>query len=227
MLRVGLTGDLGSGKSTVAKLLAERGAIVLSSDDMARRMMQPGQPVYTAIVNKFGRELVAADGMLDRRALAMLAFSQGRAEELNAIVHPAVLQEQARQIEGLARQNPKAIVVVESALIFSTKHGLDGPPWRDRFDRILLVTAPETQKIERFVTRALAGRDLQPGERASLEADARRRLALQQINEEHASKCLVIPNDGGLEELKQRVDAVWSELRQTIAEHTGLKPTGL
>jgi len=212
ILRVGLTGDLGSGKSTVARMFAARGAVVLSSDEMARAMMQPGEAVYEAIVASFGKGVVAPDGSLDRRELARLAFSEGRAEELNAIVHPAVLEEQARQIEEIARAKPDAIVVVESALIFTTKHGMDGQPWSTRFDRILLVTAPEAQKVARFVERVAAGRELDAKERASLEADARQRLAMQTANEAHAGECLVIRNDGGLEALERQVDAVWEKL---------------
>jgi len=100
MLRVGLTGDLGSGKSTVGRMLAERGAVVLSSDEMGRELMQPGQPVFAKIVAKFGAEMVAADGSLDRHKLATLAFDPAhpRVEELNAIVHPAVIDAQAKQI---------------------------------------------------------------------------------------------------------------------------------
>ena len=217
MLRVGLTGDLGSGKSTVARMFAERGAVVLSSDEMGRAMMQPGQPVYAAIVERFGPEVVAGDGSLDRGALARLAFSDGRVEELNAIVHPAVIAEQARQIKKLARKHPDAIVIVESALLFTTKHGdsgQSGQPWHDRFDRIVLVTAPEEQKIARFVERAAAGRLLDPQERAALEADARARLAMQTANDAHAAECLVIRNDGDLVALLQRVSAVWRELCQ-------------
>jgi len=217
MLRVGLTGDLGSGKSTVARLFAERGAVLLSSDEMGRAMMQPGQPVYAAIVERFGREVIAGDGSLDRGALARMAFSDGRVEELNAIVHPAVIAEQARQIKKLARKHPDAIVIVESALLFTTKHGdsgQSGQPWHDRFDRIVLVTAPEEQKIARFVERAAAGRLLDPEERATLEADARARLAMQTANDAHAAECLVIRNDGDLVALLQRVSAVWRELCQ-------------
>ncbi|WP_158821493.1 dephospho-CoA kinase [Granulicella sp. S156] len=217
MLRVGLTGDLGSGKSTVARMFAERGAVLLSSDEMGRAMMQPGQPVYAAIVERFGREVIAGDGSLDRGALARMAFSDGRVEELNAIVHPAVIAEQARQIKKLARKHPDAIVIVESALLFTTKHGdsgQSGQPWHDRFDRIVLVTAPEEQKIARFVERAAAGRLLDPEERATLEADARARLAMQTANDAHAAECLVIRNDGDLVALLQRVSAVWRELCQ-------------
>lgn len=213
MLRVGLTGDLGSGKSTVAKMLAVRGAIVLSSDDMARAMMQPGEPVYAAIVKRFGPQVVSADGTLDRKKLARLAFDPAhpRVEELNAIIHPAVLSAQAQQLEQIARENPNAIVVIESALIFTTKAG--DRPWHERFDCIVLVTAPEDQKIARFIERASQGRHLSSEERSALEADARQRLARQRITEEQTSQCLVIENKGSFAELEQQTDRVWRTLK--------------
>jgi dephospho-CoA kinase len=213
MLRVGLTGDLGSGKSTVARMFVERGAIILSSDEMARAMMQPGQPVYTEIVRLFGPPVVGVDGALDRRRLAELAFdrAQPRVEALNAIVHPAVLEAQAEQIAAIARSQPDAVVVVESALIFATKHAPEGQ-WRSRFDRIVLVAAPEAQKIARFIERTAAGREFSSAERSTLIADARARLALQHT-ELHAADCLVLHNDGDIEQLEDRVEAVWRELK--------------
>jgi dephospho-CoA kinase len=216
MLRVGLTGDLGSGKSTVARMLAERGAVVFSSDEMGRAMMQPGQAVYQRIVEAFGPGVVAADGRLDRRKLAALAFDRvrPRVEELNAIVHPAVLEEQARLMAAIEVERPEAIAVVESALIFSTRYAAGGS-WRGRFDRILLVTAPEERKVERFVARAAAGRVISDQERASLEADARRRLAVQH-SEEYVGDCLVLHNDGDIDQLEAQVEAVWAELKLVL-----------
>src|SRR5271156_201207 len=95
MLRVGLTGSLGSGKSTAARLFAAHGAHVLQSDVIGRELMQPGQAVYAAIVERFGNAVVLPDRQLDRGALAKIAFTDGRVEELNAIVHPAVIARQA------------------------------------------------------------------------------------------------------------------------------------
>jgi dephospho-CoA kinase len=217
MLRVGLTGDLGSGKSTVAAMLAKRGAVVLSSDEMGRAMMQPGEAAFDAIVERFGDEVLAANGLLDRRKLAALAFDPvaPRIAELNAIVHPAVIAEQARQIEAFAATD--AIVVVESALIF-TAYGQTEEQIRERFDRILLVVAPEAVKIARFVERALDGHPGSAEERAALEADARRRLALQRT-EDHADLCVVIRNHGSIEELEAQVEGVWQKLK-----HSGTYP---
>lgn len=212
MLRVGLTGELGSGKSTVAQMLAARGAIIFSSDEMARAMMQPGEAVYAQIVAQFGEDILAADKSIDRHRLASLAFdpTHPRVEELNAIVHPAVLGAQAEQIAQIARTQPDAVVVVESALIFSTKYSGENP-WSDRFDRIVVVTAPKEQKIARFVARA--GRILTAEERTALVADARQRLAQQQLTPEQSADCIVIRNEGTVEELERQVDALWSELK--------------
>ena len=221
MLRVGLTGDLGSGKSTVAAIFAELGAKVFSSDEMARAMMQPDEPVYQAVVQLFGASVVSSDSSLDRRALARLAFEEGRVEELNAIVHPAVLTEQERLLRELAQAAPHAIAVVESALIFTAKvtgHQQKTQPWRARFDRVVLVRAPLEAKIARFVARLSHGKPLGEPERQALEADARARLALQD-NESHAEECLLIENDSDLPALREQVKLVWRELQQAEAFH--------
>src|ERR1035437_5877655 len=109
MLRVGLTGGMGSGKSTAAQMFAAHGAYVFSADEIGRGLMQPGQTVYAAIVARFGPSVVAADGSLDRGALARIAFGDGRIEELNAIVHPATIARQAELIEESAGSAPESV----------------------------------------------------------------------------------------------------------------------
>ena len=221
MLRVGLTGDLGSGKSTVARMLAERGAVVLSSDEMGRALMQPGEQAYAQIVATFGSDVVAEDGTLDRKKLAALAFDakQPRIEELNAIIHPAVIDAQAEQLAEMEKTNPAAIVVVESALIFSTQYAPRGS-WRDRFDCVLVVDAPEEVKIARFVDRIAAGRPLSAEEREGFEADARRRLQVQHATV-YPGDCMVLHNDGDVEFLEQQVAAVWEQLQADGASRRG------
>jgi dephospho-CoA kinase len=130
-------------------------------------------------------------------------------DELNAIVHPAVLTAQAEQVAAYAGTDK--VVVVESALIFLA-YGQTPEELAKRFDRIVLVTAPESAKIERFVARVLHGRDASAEERRSLEADARRRLAMQNT-EAHAAECLMIRNDGDLAALEAQVDALWLKLQ--------------
>lgn len=214
MLRVGLTGDLGSGKSTVAQMLAARGALIMSSDEMGRALMQPGEAVYHAIVERFGPDVVAEDGTLDRKELARLAFTEGRVEELNAIVHPAVLAEQARLIAEISAVRPEAIIVIESALIFSTRHTGDGQDWRKRFDEVIVVTAPEAVRIARFVERAAKGRSLSGEEKKALEADARQRLAAQRAGGAPDEDCILVRNNGDLKSLEARVSDVWRALER-------------
>lgn len=224
MLRVGLTGGLGSGKSTVARMLAAQGARVFSADEIGRELMQPGQAVYAAIVERFGPGVVTAEGTdrspggtLDRAALARIAFGEGRIGELEAIVHPATIARQAELIAELEVREPDAVVVVESALIFQTKYGEtqyggEGG-WHKRFDRIIFVRADEDTRVARFVARASGGKALSEEERAALEAEARRRMANQAGTERNAELCdYVLTNDGSVEELQRQVDGLWREL---------------
>ncbi len=212
-LRVGLTGGLGSGKSTVARLFACLGAHILSADEIARDLMQPGtpvfpNPVFTAIVTRFGPAVLREDGSLNRPELARLAFAGGRVDELNRIIHPAAIARQGELADEIFARDPNAIVIVESALIFETKYGSG---WRDRFDRMILVTAPDALKVQRFITRALAHDPA--ADPAQLEAEARRRLAQMISDAEKAPQCdFVIPNDGTLDQLRQNVANTWNQL---------------
>jgi dephospho-CoA kinase len=211
MLRVGLTGGLGSGKSTAARLFAALGARVLQSDAIGRELMEPGQPIYDGMIAHFGPGVVRPDGTLDRAALARIAFTEGRVEELNAIAHPLVIARQMALIEEISQQEPRAVVMVESALIFETNYGsVDGAGWQRRFDRIILVTAPEEVKIARFVARSSGGKAISEEQRAEFEEEARRRLA-QQISDEQKSALsdYVLTNGGALTELEWQVDQLW------------------
>ena len=209
MLRVGLTGELGSGKSTVAQMLAQHGAIVLSSDEMGRAMMQPGHNAFEQILARFGPSILNPDGTLNRSALAKLAFDpqHPRIEELNAIIHPAVLAEQAERVAELTRTHPHGIVVVESALIFSTKHA-PGRGWADRFDCIVLVSAPDDLKIDRFVQRSASG----AANESTLREQARRRIEAQRAPLPAGIRVFTVPNAGPLSDLATRVSVLWSDL---------------
>ena len=205
MLRVGLTGGLGSGKSTVAGMFAALGAAVVSADQLGRELMQPGEPVYTAIVAKFGQSVVRGDGSLDRKALAALAFQHHQADALNHIVHPAVIAAQQEWMRGVFAADPKRVAIVESALIFEVEKWGTAPGWLDRFDKLILVTAPDAVKIARFVAR-VKGMD-------GAEADARARIAAQIPDVEKAPRCdYVIENTGPLEETHAVVGDIYREL---------------
>jgi dephospho-CoA kinase len=225
MLRVGLTGGLGSGKSTVAAMLRELGAEVTESDSLGRAVMEPGQPVFAEIVRHFGPEVVGADGKLNRARLAELAFRHGRLKELNAIVHPPVIEAQKRWMEEVTARNPKAIAVVESALIFEvvrdaqeevvhdaqargeTNHPM--ADWRKRIDCVVVVTAPDEVKVKRYAARVRPERE----GREEIEADARNRLKHQVPDAEKASQAdYVIDNSGDMAALRERVKALWQLL---------------
>jgi len=210
MLRVGLTGGLGSGKSTVAAQLRALGAYVIEADELGREMMEPGHAVYDEIVRVFGPEVVGADGRLLRPRLAQLAFNEGRLDELNAIIHPAVIAAQQRWMEGVFARDPAAVAVVESALIFEVERDArargesDGvlADWRNRFDHVIVVTAPDDVKVARY-----AGRIAAPGPaRESALHDARVRLARQVPDAEKAAGAdFVHENTGELDARRARV----------------------
>ena len=218
MLRVGLTGGLGSGKSTVASELRELGAQVIEADELGRTLMEPGQVVYAEIVRVFGPEVVGSDRRLNRARLAKLAFEEGRLNDLNAIVHPAVIAAQQSWMKEVFSRDPAAVAVVESALIFEVERDARArgeqegvlADWRRRFDHILVLTAPDEVKIARYAARvALPG----PAREAAAK-DARIRLARQMPDAEKAARAdFVIENTGDIAALRARVRSVWQQLK--------------
>lgn len=229
MLRVGLTGGLGSGKTTVARMFACHGVSILEADLIGRELMQPGQPVYQEILRHFVQypdalPLTDAGGMLDRSALAAYVFSTNRLQELNRIIHPAVIAEQERRMQILSQQQPDAIVMVESALIFEADRGGTVPGLSHRFDKLILVTAPEDTRIARYIERVSGGRTISCERRRALEEDARRRIGMQMTDAEKVPLCdFVIENSGPLDRTETAVHRILAELRQ-FAEIAGTKP---
>lgn len=224
MLRVGLTGGLGSGKSTVAAMLRELGAHVIEADALGRQMMEPGQVLYAEIVRHFGPQVVGPDDRLNRVRLAEIAFREGRLQELNAIVHPPVIEAQARWMDEVFASDSAAVAVVESALIFEVvrdaraRDGENNPlaDWRRRIDRIIVVKVPDDLKIARYVDRVAAGRPggLTAEERANTEADARNRLSHQVPDAEKAAQAdYVLDNSGDIAALRAQVDLLWPRLK--------------
>ncbi|MDE3202092.1 MAG: dephospho-CoA kinase [Acidobacteriota bacterium] len=218
MLRVGLTGSLGSGKSTVAEYLRELGADVIEADELGRSLMQPGQKVYAEIVRIFGPEVVNDDGSLNRSKLANLAFSQGRLQDLNSIVHPATIEAQRKWMRDVFAHNPAAIAVVVSALVFEVERDARArgesdavlADWKRRFDRIVVVTAPDDFKVARYVART----DPKGHNRSAAEADARARLAHQIPDAQKAARAdYVLENAGDRENLRQQVESLWLRLK--------------
>ena len=218
MLRVGLTGGLGSGKSTVGEYLRALGAAVIEADELGRVLMQPGQSVYEEIVRAFGREVLSPDGTLSRACLAELAFRGGRLHDLNAIVHPAVIEAQRQWMDEVFARDPAAVAVVVSALIFEVVRDARArgeresvlADWRRRIDRIIVVTAPDEVKIARYAARICP----EGAGRAAAEADALLRLAHQLPDAEKAAQAdYVIENIGDLESLRAQVESLWRRLQ--------------
>ena len=218
MLRVGLTGGLASGKSTVASLFARHGVHILKADQIGRELMQPGQAVYAAILSHFHPNpdvppLTLHDGQFDRSALARYVLSTGRLDELSRIVHPAVIAEQGRRVDAIFCQDPAAIVMVESALIFEADRAGTAPGFSRRFDKLILVAAPQNVRLARYLARG--GEALSAEERATLEEDGRKRMAMQMTDQEKASLCdFVIENSGSMESLEFEVQLILKELQR-------------
>jgi dephospho-CoA kinase len=200
MLRVGLTGGVACGKSTVAKMFAELGANIVDADTIAHELYRPGQEVLQELVKHFGPEILKPDGELDRAKLATLVFDGGRVEELNKIVHPSVIRQQDQWMRSLGEKDPYAVAIVEAALILEA--GV-----KDHFDRIMVVTCKPAQKVTRFAQRTGMSAD-------AARADVERRNKAQMSDEEKARRAdFVIDNSGPVEETRHQVQRIYSELK--------------
>ncbi len=193
MLRVGLTGGIGSGKSTVSALLAAHGAVVIDYDALAREAVEPGSPGLEAIADRFGSGVIAADGTLDRPALAAIVFADPAAlTDLNAITHPAIWQLAAVRE---AAAGPDAIVVHDNPLLVemgAAKH----------CDVVVVVDVPEDVQVARLISS-----------RGMTEDEARARIAAQATRQQRTGAAdLVIDNTGPMDELTLIVGGTWDEL---------------
>jgi dephospho-CoA kinase len=190
---VALTGGVGSGKSTVAQLLAEHGAVIVDADAIAREVVEPGTPGLAAVVEAFGNEVLTGDGALDRPKLAEIVFADAEARtRLNAIVHPLIA---ARSAEVMQAAAPGSIVVYDIPLLVegNAQHG---------FARVIVVeTSPEI-RLERLASRGLP-REQAKARMAAQATDEQRRAVADEL----------IVNDGTLDELAATVDAVWARIR--------------
>ncbi|MCU0283180.1 MAG: dephospho-CoA kinase [Candidatus Nanopelagicales bacterium] len=193
-LRVGLTGGIGSGKSTVAGMLADRGAVVVDADAIARALVEPGQPALAEIVARFGPGVLRADGTLDRAGLAALVFPDPEAlAALDAIMHPRIA---ARSAELLARAEAAGAPVVVYDMPLLVEQGLAGG-----FDVVLVVLAAPDVRLRRLADRGIPA------------ADATERMARQASDEQRrAAADLVIENDGDLAALAEQVQRAWEAI---------------
>jgi dephospho-CoA kinase len=191
VLRIGLTGGIGSGKSTVSALLAARGAVIVDADRIAREVVEPGTPGLSAILEAFGRQVITADGFLDRAALAAVVFADPEARKrLDGIVHPLV---RARATELAAAAPPDAVVVHDVPLLVETGQA-------SSYDLVLVVEADPATRVSRLVQRGLTAED------------ARARIAVQASDEQRRAVAdVVLDNSGTQQQLAEQVDRFWTE----------------
>jgi dephospho-CoA kinase len=202
VVKVGLTGGIGSGKSEVARRLAALGAVVVDADALAREAVAPGTAGLARVVEEFGAGVIAADGSLDRPALGRLVFTDAQAlERLEAIVHPYV----ARRSAELMAAAPADAVVVYDVPLLVEKHLESG------YDVVVVVEAPEDVRLRRLAEH-----------RGLAEADAQARIAAQATTEQRAAVAdVVLDNDGDLGALDDAVTALWRQLEQRAAADAG------
>ncbi|HZY58851.1 MAG TPA: dephospho-CoA kinase [Candidatus Binataceae bacterium] len=196
MLTVGLTGGIGSGKSTVAKILAELGAPSFDADKVGHEIYRPDGPAYHEVIAAFGSAVVAPDGTIDRKKLGPIVFADpAQLRRLESIVHPRMFERMRAMVAEMRAQGVSAPIVIEAAILIEAH-------WQPLFDEIWLVVAPREKVIERVeAERGLKPEQTEARIKAQLSDDERRR---------HAS--LVIDNSGTIAQLRIGVGALWQEL---------------
>ncbi len=202
MFKLGLTGGIASGKSTVAAMFADLGAHLVDTDAIARQVVAPGGPVLARIVEAFGPQVLGPDGGLDRPRLRERIFSDPVARErLNAIVHPAVGAAVEDALARIARQDPRGVALVDVPLLYETNT-------QGRYDAVVVVFVPPELQVQRLMARDKVSREAaEQSLGAQMPLEQKRRLAQ-----------FVVDNSGTLQETREQVRAVWNALRST-ADH--------
>ena len=203
MLRIGLTGGIASGKSTVAARMRELGLSVLNADMLAHRLMEPGQPTYDDVVREFGRQVLAADGTVDRKKLGDIVFRDGaKRKRLNAIVHPRVIAAREEQLKQMEAENPRGLAIVEAALLIEAGY-------YKKLDRLIVCSCHPEQQMERLRARGLS------------EEEARQRIAAQLPLEEKLRLASdVLDCSGTLDDTLRQTDALVERLRKQAAQQS-------
>lgn len=204
MLRVGLTGGIGCGKSTVAAMMGELGCHVLNADKMAHGLIARGEPAYEEIRKHYGDSILARDGSIDRSRLAAIVFSNpAQLASLNDIVHPRVLHDLDRELEQVSRLDPHGIAVVEAALLIEAGY-------HTKLDRLVLVTCTREQQLERLTNPTLG--------RAMPREQAEQRIASQMpLEEKRKLGHDEIDCSGSLDYTRKQVQMLVQELKQQAA----------
>jgi dephospho-CoA kinase len=193
MLTIGLTGGIGSGKSTVTNILGELGAPIIDADKVGHAIYQPGGPAYNDVLAAFGQDILASDGSIDRKKLGPIVFADPSAlQRLNSIVHPRMFVRMRQMVEELRASGQRDPIVIEAAILIEAN-------WQPLFDEIWLVTASKERVVERIeLDRGLKPEQTEARIRAQLSDDERRK---------HST--LVVTNDGTIAELREKVAELW------------------
>jgi dephospho-CoA kinase len=208
VLKVGLTGGIAVGKSVVGEMFAALGARVIQADQIAHQLMQPGEAVYQEVVGRFGSGILRPDASVDRARLAELAFGgpnqPPRVQELNQIVHPAVVHRQEQWMAEAGQRDPHGIAIVEAALILEAEMAKS-------FDHLIVVTCGPEQRIERWAHRLKVDQE-------TARREVTRRMAAQMSDEDKIKAAdYVIDNSGSLDETARQVKAIHAELAKAAA----------
>jgi dephospho-CoA kinase len=193
MLTIGLTGGIGSGKSTVARILGELGAPVIDADKVGHAIYEPGGPAYAEVVAAFGGEILAPDRTIDRRKLGPIVFADPAAlKRLNSIVHPKMFARMREMVGAMRAAGERRPIVIEAAILIEAN-------WQPLFDEIWLVVASRERVVERVERdRAMKPEQIEARIKAQLSADERRKYAT-----------IVVINDGTIDELRAKVTELW------------------
>jgi dephospho-CoA kinase len=196
----GLTGGVASGKSTVARMFEELGAKVIDADRIGHELLGSTQPPYNEIVRRFGKEVLDASGEIDRRRLGAIVFSDAaKLRELNAILHPRIIERVEAEAQRYRAQDPRAVILVDAALIFEAGIG-------SRFEKLLVAWCPPEMQIERLMAKAgLSRKKAEQRVAAQIPSDEKRRRA-----------DYVIDSSGSLEDTRKQVERLFLELRRIV-----------
>ncbi|TVX98039.1 dephospho-CoA kinase [Cohnella terricola] len=194
-MNIGLTGGIAAGKSTVAKLLTDRGAILIDLDKIAREVVEPGQPALRAIAERFGQAVLQEDGSLNRKKLGEIVFSDSSERKaLEAITHPAIRAVMKRRMTEYEEKTPETLIVVDVPLLYESR-------LEDYFEQVMVVYVPREKQLQRLMERDEISAD-----------DARKRLDAQMGIEEKKNRAdIVIDNSGSLTRTEEQIDRFWRE----------------
>ena len=197
MLRVGLTGGIASGKTTVGAMFVELGCHLIDSDQITHELLEPGQEVHRAVIREFGPEITTPDGRIDRAALGEIVFAHPeRRETLNGLVHPAVIRRQNEFLEGISAKHPDGIGIVDAALMVEVGT-------YKNYERLIVVTCRPEQQRERLLARGLSAESVAARIESQIPMDEKARYA-----------AFVVDNSGTLTDTRRQVEEIYGELSE-------------